>query len=157
MKFIVPLLIFTLIFPAALFAEPPAPSTNEEIDPPKVTGIKKGEPAPYNGILLNTTAAAKIFADKEYSAKECELRINFNVQKEMLRMQLLLDTTRISMEATEQKYNSIFSIKDKEIERLSQIASSRPNEYSTWWAAGGIVVGIVLTIAVVYGVNEIKN
>jgi hypothetical protein len=152
MKFITLLLIFTLIFPAPLFAEPP-----DEIEPPKVTGIKKGEEAPYNGVLLNTTAAAKIFADKEFSAKECELRINFEVQKEILRMQLLLDVTKASLEATEQKYTSILSIKDTEIERLAQIATKRPNNYSVWWATGGVLVGIGLTLAVVYSVKEISN
>jgi hypothetical protein len=162
MKFLIPLLVFTLVFPAASFADPPVPETEpdtsvEEASTPKVTGVKKGEKAPYNGVLLNTAAAAKIFAEKEYSGKECELRINFEVQKEMLRMKLLLDTANIGLEATKQKYNSILSIKDKEIERLSKIASTRPNDYSTYWAVGGVVVGIVLSIAVVYGVNEIKN
>ena len=151
MKLFIPLLIFMLIFPAPLFAEPPEP------DPSKITGIRTGEPAPYDGVLLNTSAAARIFADKEYTAKECELRINFEVQKESLRMQLLLDTTRASLEATETRYTSILVIKDEEIERLSTIANNRPNDYSVWWATGGVLVGIGLTIAVLYSVQETRN
>jgi hypothetical protein len=147
-SFIVVFLCCLMAFPLPLLANPP------ESDPPRITGIKEGEPAPYDGVLLNTSAAARTFIDKEYSAKECELRINFEVQKESLRMRLLLDTTRVSLEATEKRYNSIITIKDEEIERLSQIVSDRPNDHSVWWAAGGIVVGIGLTIAVVYAVKE---
>jgi len=151
MRFLALLLVFTLIFPAPLFAEPP-----EELEAPKVTGIKKGEEAPYDGVLLNTTAAAKVFVDKEYSAKECELKINFEIHKEALRMQLLLDSTKASLEATEKKYTSILSIKNQEIERLSKLAVEK-KDYSQWWAAGGIIVGIGLTLAVVYSVKEVTN
>ena len=156
MKLFIPLLIFMLIFPTPAFANPPESSTNE-VDPPKITGIRTGEPAPYDGVLLNTSAAARVFVDKEYTAKECELRINFEVQKESLRMQLLLDTTRASLEATEKRYTSILVIKDGEIERLSEIASNTPNDHSVWWAVGGIVAGVGLTLAVLYSVQEVKN
>ena len=43
-------------------------------------------------------------------------------------------------------------IKDNEIERLAKIASNT-NDYSAWWATGGVVVGIALTIGVVYAVQ----
>lgn len=138
-----------------MFAEPPEPNAEEE-NTAKVTGIKKGEEAPYNGVLLNTTAAAKIFAEKEYSGKECELRINYEIQKEILRMQLLLDTTKVSLDATQKKYDTIVKIKDDEIERLSKLVLKPKNDYSALWGAGGVLVGIGLTIAVVYAVGELR-
>ena len=155
MRNIIPILIFCLIFPTQLFAEPPEPSTGVE-NTAKITGIKKGEEAPYNGVLLNTVAAAKIFADKEYSAKECELRINYEVQKEILRMQLLLDTTKVSLDASQKKYDAVFKIKDDEIERLTKLVLKPKSDYSALWGAGGVLVGIGLTIAVVYAVGEMK-
>jgi len=153
MKFIAPLLIFTLVLPTQLFAEPP---TQPDISPtPKIRGITKGDPAPFSGVLLNPAAAARLFTDENYSNEECKLRIDFEVRKEFLRMKLLLDSTTASMNAMEGRYNSIITIKDKEIERLSAIASGQ-KDYSHWWATGGIVVGIALTLAVVYGVKEMQ-
>ena len=149
MKLLAPLLVAMLAFPAPLWADTPTETA-------QITGIKKGEEAPYDGVLLNTTAAAKIFADKEFSAKECELRINYETQKQILRMQLLLDTSKVSLEASEKKYTSIIAIKDKEIERLSKVALENSNDYSAWWGAGGVIAGIALTIAVVYAVQEVK-
>ena len=40
-------------------------------------------------------------------------------------------------------------IKDKEIERLTQAALKRPNDYSVWWATGGVVLGVLSTVLVV--------
>ena len=154
MRLIIPILIAMLAFPAYLFADTP---TNPEIDEtPKVTGIQKGEEAPYNGVLLNTAAAAKIFADKDFSAQECIMRINFEVQKERLRMQLLLDNTNLSLDTMDKKYKAIIDIKNNEINRLSKVALENSNNYSTWWAVGGVLAGIALTIAVVYAVEEVK-
>ena len=150
MKFIVPLLIITLVCPISLLANPP-----ETTPQPKVTGIQKGDPAPYSGVLLNSLAAARIFSERNYSSEECQLRIDFNVQKEFARMNLLLESTKVSMNSMDQKYTSIINIKDTEIERLSKIASERPNDHSMWWLAGGIITGIGLTIALVFAVKEI--
>jgi hypothetical protein len=153
MKLIIPALIAMLAFPAQSMADPPAPEIDET---PKVTGINKGEEAPYTGVLLNTAAAAKIFADKDFSAQECIMRINFEVQKEHLRMQLLLDNTKLSLDTMDKKYTAIIDIKNNEIERLSKVALENSNDYSTWWAVGGVLAGIALTIAVVYAVEEVK-
>ena len=150
MKFIVPLLIITLICPMALFANPP-----ETTPQPKVTGIQKGDSAPYSGVLLNSLAAARIFSEKSFSDEECKIKIDYNIAKETARMNLLLDSVRTSLDSAEQKYTSIINIKDTEIERLSKIASERPNDYSMWWAAGGILTGIALTLAVLFAAKEI--
>jgi hypothetical protein len=58
------------------------------------------------------------------------------------------------MEFMEKRYVSIISIKDTEIKRLSEAANNN-NDYSVWWATGGIVAGIGLTLAVVYGVKSL--
>ena len=150
MKLLIPILILMLAFPAAVLAEPPVVP---ELPPqPRIVGIQQGEAAPYSGVLLNSIAAAKLFAEKDFSEVGCELRIRFEVAKELARVNLILETTRVSMESMEQKYTSLLQIKDTEIERLSKIASDT-NDYSVWWVSGGIVVGIGLTIAVVYAVQ----
>jgi len=152
MKYIISLaLTFTLIFPAAIFADTPEPEPQ-----PKAIGIQKDQPAPFSGVLLNPLAAAQIFTEKNYSDEECKLKIDFAVNKEAARLNLILESTRISMEAMDQKYNSIINIKDTEIDRLSKLALENSNDYSKWWAVGGILTGIALTLAVVYGVKNME-
>lgn len=140
-----------LIFPIPLFADVP------ELPPqPRITGIQEGEAAPYSGVLLNTIAAAQIFVDKDHSQEECGLRIQFEVEKETQRMNLLLDSMKVTLESAEERHNSILEIKNQEIERLSEIASETPNDYSMWWFAGGVIAGIGLTIGVAFAINEVN-
>ena len=92
MKQIVALALSLLLtFPAVVFANPP-----EEA---KATGIEKGEVAPYSGVLLNSLAASQLFTEKNYSGIECDLRVKYELQTEMARMQLLLDTTKASLDS----------------------------------------------------------
>ena len=140
-----------LIFPIPLLADVP------ELPPqPRITGIQEGEAAPYSGVLLNTIAAAQIFVDKDHSQEECGLRIQFEVEKETQRMNLLLDSMKVTLESAEGRHNSILEIKNQEIERLSEIASETPNDYSMWWFAGGVIAGIGLTIGVAFAINEVN-
>jgi len=135
-----------LAFPPILFADDPP-------DPPTVMGIQKGEVAPYAGVLLNSTAAAQIFAERNYSFDECKLRIDFNIEKEQAKYKALLENSKASLESLKYQYNSITSAKDKEIERLSKLVLET-NDYSTLWAVGGTLMGIGLTIAVMYAVKQ---
>jgi len=154
--FLVLILIFTFIFPAHLFAEPPGPNSDSANSSPKITGLQKGEPAPYSGVLLNTTAAAQIFTDKSFFSEElCAIRIQFEVQKKVAEMQLFLDSTKVSMDTMQEKYSAIITIKDKEIEKLSAMAVENSNDYYIWWASGGILAGIALTLAVLFVSKEV--
>ncbi len=146
MKLITPILIFMLAFPPILFAD-------ETPNPPTVMGIQKGEVAPYAGVLLNSTAAAQIFAERNYSFDECKLRIDFNIEKEQAKYKALLENSTASLESLKYQYTSITSAKDKEIERLSKLVLET-NDYSTLWAVGGTLMGIGLTIAVMYAVKQ---
>jgi len=140
------LLVFLLAFPSYVLAEPPE-------EGPKVHSIKKNEKAPFAGVLFNSVAAAEVLAEKSYFEKECELKINFQVNKEKARLQALIDSQKVSYESLENRYGAIIKIKDQEIERLSSIALNT-NDYSTLWATGGILAGIGLTLAVMYAIER---
>jgi hypothetical protein len=149
-KFISLLLVALMTIPAVAFADTP------EVPPqPKITSIAKDQPAPYSGVLLNTVAAAKIFTEKEFIDMECELRIEYAVQKEILRLNLLLETSQATVESMDKKYTSLLDIKDQEIKRLGKVASET-NDWSSLWYVGGIITGVVLSVAIVYAVKEVN-
>ena len=149
-KFISLLLVALMAIPTVAFADTP------EVPPqPQITSIAKDQPAPYSGVLLNTVAAAKIFTEKEFVGMECELRIEYAVQKEILRLNLLLETSQATVESMDKKYTSLLDIKDQEIKRLSKVASEK-GDYSSLWFAGGVVAGIITSVAIVYAVNKVN-
>ena len=144
------MLVALVAIPTVAFADTP------EVPPqPKITSVAKDQPAPYSGVLLNTVAAAKIFTEKEFIDMECELRIEYAVQKEILRLNLLLETNQATLESMDKKYTTLLDIKDQEIKRLGKVASET-NDWSSLWYVGGIVTGVVLTVAIVYAVKEVN-
>ena len=48
-----------------------------------------------------------------------------------------------------QQQVEINKIKDEEIERLTDAAMKRPNDYSVWWASGGVLTGALTTLLIV--------
>ena len=54
----------------------------------------------------------------------------------------------ILMETVEKKYNSIITIKDSEIKRLSDLAMKDKTDYSALWFTGGALAGIALKLLI---------
>ena len=120
----------------------------------KVTGLKKGDSAPYEGVLFDPNTAARLLADKENQKDECQLEINSQIEKTKARHKMEMDNAKIAHDMVERRYSSIVHINNKEIERLLKIALERRNEYSPLWFAGGVVAGIATSIAIFYAAVE---
>ncbi len=118
----------------------------------KITGLQAGEKAPYSGVLLNSTAAAKLLAEQNYTTDQWKLKLEYELAKQSTQLNLTIESQKISYVALEKKHWTLMRIKDQELKRLSKIVSNK-NDYSIWWASGGVIVGIGLTIAVVYAVH----
>ena len=117
---------------------------------PKVAEIKQGQKAPYNGILYNYEANAVLLASKEKGQLECSLQLKHSTAKEKAKCDLLTSTVKASLTATEKKYDIILKIKNDQIGHLEKIALDRPNAYSHWWFAGGVVSGVALSLGIFY-------
>ncbi len=141
------ILTLTMIFPAYAFAQ----------EAPKVVEIKVGEIAPYTGVLLDNKAAAEMLTNQKYSKEQCKLTIDYELSKLKAQNDLLLTSIKASLEATENKYESVLVIKDAEIERLNEIALEGSRDYSEWWAAGGFVVGALVTLGIFFAATEVAK
>ena len=113
-----------------------------------ITEIQKGSPAPFTGVLMDPAAAAKVLTDQKYTAEEC--RIEMDRELELLRAKLELDLkiTNAKLVGSQERLTQILKIKNEEIGRLQQLALDRPNDYTLWWLTGGVVGGIVLTVSI---------
>lgn len=119
---------------------------------PKITNIKQGQSSPWDGVLLNVPAAAKIFAEKDYSLEECKLQITFEIEKEKQKIQEQLDKEILSRKYSDERYVQIIQLKEKELIDLRNIHIDEKPDYSIWWYSGGVVTGIALTVAITFAV-----
>ena len=118
----------------------------------RITGIEEGKRAPYSGVLLDTISAARVFTDKKYIEDQWKLKLEYELGKQKAKLDLKIQSQKASFDALQEKHTSLIKLKDDEIKRLSDIAAGK-KDYSTWWAVGGVLTGIALTIAVVYAVD----
>jgi len=149
--------IIALLLACYLVFLPTIALADESLVPPngKITGLRYKQPAPYSGVLLNSVAAAKLLAEKSFSEEQWKLKLQYELAKQAATLSLTIETQKVTYGALEKKHTTLMKIKDGEIKRLAQIASNT-NDYSVWWASGGVLVGISLTIAVVYAVEARK-
>ena len=144
-KIIALVLCFSLVYAPVCLAEDPLPKG-------KITGLSKGEHAPYTGVLLDNIAAARVFSDKKYLQEQFDLKLQYELGKQKARLDLTIQSQKASLDSLQEKHATLMKLKDDEIKRLSDIAVGK-EDYTTWWAVGGVIVGIGLTIAVVYAVD----
>ena len=72
-------------------------------------------------------------------------------------MDLINESLKASLKATENKYESIIDIKNDEINRLTDIAVNSDADYTHWWTAGGFVAGALVSLAIFYAAVETSN
>ena len=124
---------------------------------PKVAEIKQGQKAPYNGILYNYEANAVLLASKEKGQLECSLQLKHSAAKEKAKCDMLTSTVKVSLGATEKKYDAILKIKNDEISHLQKITLNQPNSYNSWWFAGGFIGGVALSLGIFYAAVQVQK
>ena len=60
-----------------------------------ITEIQKGQQAPFTGVLMDAKAAAKVLTEQKYTAEECRLEMDREI--ELLRAKLELDLKIITI------------------------------------------------------------
>ena len=93
-------------------------------------------------------------AEKEYEQIECDLRIEYELQKFKAKHALEIGIIQNRASLLEEQNVSILSIKNTEIERLQKLALKDPNDNANWWFTGGVAVGIITSIAIFYAAVE---
>ena len=130
---------------------PPASATLvDDPDMIKKIGVGRDEDPVW---CYSHDANAIIITAPQREREKCEL--NLKQQKEKLEAlhKLQVDTLQLELDSITKKHQSLMLVKDREIEDLTKAALERPNDYSMWWATGGLVVGVLSTLAIVFAVK----
>ncbi len=129
---------------------PPAPLLSANLDL-RITGLEKGKPAPFTGILLTPDSMAKI----EYDSK---LELSLVKNKHMFesrRLQLKLETQEVLRLSERKMYEEIFVSQLNRIEALEQIAiDKRPDWVLPVAILTSFIIGTGVTVGITYAVNQ---
>ena len=79
----------------------------------------------------------------------CELKRKDELEKQKAKYDFQIGNLNLRIETLLKQTEEIEQVKNQEIERLTEAAKKRPNDYSAWWATGGFAAGVLTTLAIV--------
>jgi len=151
--------IFFLIIPTSAFSEPviggiPLPPASftfiDDIETLRTIGLDG-----FDGAwCYDNQANAVLITAPSRERAQCELKYRYELEKMKVKHQFEVDKLNIRIETLIKQHEDISLVKDKEIDKLTEAALKRPNDYSAWWASGGLVVGVLSTILITMAVSN---
>jgi len=155
------LCMFLLIWsPAVVYAEsPPAPEDPKvnisSVNLGKVSQLRKGQHAPFAGILLSEEAAARLFADIKFSERECQLRLTRELRLNTLQLTSQIDVFKLRLDVETTRSTGLLSVKDERIKFLEKNWRPTPwYESGEFWFAMGVVGGVLITVGAGYALSQ---
>ena len=140
--------VFTCTFQSVAIADEP-------VIAPKVSTLKKGDTAPFDGTLFSTDAAASLLVDLENRQKQCDIQKSRELSLLRSELQLKIDLKQSAFDALQYKHTNILSIKEDQIKFLQgQLKPTPWYESGEFWFAMGIVGGILITVGAGYAIGQ---
>ena len=117
----------------------------------KIAAIKKGQKAPFDGILLDKRAEATMTAKRESAVKICEMNKDFSVKKITAECNFKKRLIVIERDTNKKKFDELMRIKNSEVKRLeSALKKTQKPDYTKLWFVGGFVAGVGMSIGIFY-------
>jgi hypothetical protein len=124
-------------------------SSTAMADDGRFTLLEEQQPAPFEGVLFDTTAVVDIMTEKANWQLQCDIEIEYNLDLANTEFVLERKNFNIRYEALDQEYKLIVEQKDTEIVKLQEtIKKQSPLNKWAWFAAGG-AVGVSATVIIV--------
>lgn len=143
--------VYSVTVPTIAYADDSPPE--EE----KVVTITQGQPAPFTGTLFNTTAAARLMVDLEFTQQTCKVETDRQLGLLRSELQLQIDLCTARSESLQLRHTEILQIKNDQIEFLERQLKPRPWYESTEFGiAVGVVLGVAITVGAGYALGQIN-
>jgi len=157
-KFTAILCAFLLVWtPMTAYADdtPPAKVDVTNVNLGKVSQLRKGQHAPFSGVLLSDEAAARLFADIKFSERECQLRLTRELKINTLQLTSQIDALKLRLDIESTRSQGLLGVKDERIKFLEKNWRPTPwYESGEFWFAMGVVGGILITVASGYAISQ---
>ena len=112
----------------------------------KITSLRQGQEAPYNGTLFSTAAAARLQVDLKFTEQSCKIETDRNLGLLRSKLQLDIDLLKARVDSQTQLHTDILKAKNDQIQFLEAYSLERKwYQSNEFWLTTGLVAGIVVT------------
>ncbi len=145
----------TIVYAESPPVQPPPRVELSSVNLGKVSQLRRGQHAPFSGVLLSDEAAARLFADIKFSERECQLRLSRELRLNTLQLTSQIDALKLRLDVETTRSTALLSVKDERIKFLQKNWKPTPwYESGEFWFAMGIVGGVLLTVASGYAISQ---
>ena len=120
----------------------------------KYTELKQGEPAPYAGVLLTKEAIAKIYSDQELKIAKLKIEHEYQLNTSKLAEKTKYDLLDTRYKLDIEMYQEMILNRDNAIKKLPVYTQGYKSD---WSMVGGFVLGSVITVGIVYSLNNLST
>jgi hypothetical protein len=110
-------------------------------DPGRFSTLAVNEPAPFEGVLFDPLATARILAQAELFRSECDIEIEYRIDLQATDFQLERQELNLRLDALTNEYTLLVTQKDLEIAQLQKTIRTQSPRNNWIWAAGGVLLG----------------
>ena len=109
------------------------------------TNLKVGEPAPFNGRLLNDEALATLVVNQESIEEACQIEVDYELEKAQAKWNYDFELMKISLEGKLERSEARVEAQQQELDYLR--ATVKPNR-TFLWVSTGFVIGTATSVAI---------
>lgn len=110
--------------------------------------VKKGDPAPFDGVFYDLLGNAVILTDKEQAEKKHQLELKEQKERLQADHKRDVDNLNLRLDTSQKIFDATIAAKDKEIKETREIAING-SDGTIWWTIGGVAFGVAVGAAVV--------
>ena len=130
-------------------------SAEDTLSSGRVTNITQGQRAPFSGVLLSDLAAAKLFADLEFTEKECQLRLTRELEIASITSISQINALKLRLDVETERTEKLLNIKDERIRFLEENWQPQPwYDSGEFWFGMGVVGGVLITVGSAYALSQ---
>ena len=145
-------------FMSGVLPAPPGLEPGEVSVGKAISILKKGQTAPFTGVLLSPEATADLISRLENYDDSCKLKIDKELQIQKAQSDLKYEQLKITSNTYKKNCEVKLSSRDDTINLLNKTLEKRADPKTEWWfiggVAGGFVLGAAITIATVYATSN---
>jgi len=124
----------------------------------EVIGIEKGQPAPFDGVLVDKETAVKMISAQEYQEKECDAKVEYEVGKATNSCSLEKGILEAKLASEIERNQKILAIKERELDRLNKEIGKSTGNWGPVWFLTGATIGIATSIVIFFiSVQTVNN
>lgn len=127
----------------------------ESVSPGIITELRKGQLAPFSGILFSRDAAAKMYTQLKFTEEECKLKLSKELSLAKLDYDTKIELLKLRLDVEVEKNQKLLVVKNDRIKFLEKnIMPPKWYESGEFWFSMGVVGGILITVVSAYAIGQ---